>query len=98
MVNKNYIRGRTIEYKCIKELGNQGFVCIRTAGSHSPVDVIAIRYDRILLIQCKRQKKDIDINYGYEVQELVDIQIDNPFVEKWLWVWIDRKGWKKSVL
>jgi Holliday junction resolvase len=56
MPNKNYVKGRKKEYKIIKELKAQGYeIAQRTAGSHSPIDVFAIKKDekKILLIQAK---------------------------------------------
>lgn len=44
MPNKNYLRGRRKEYKIMDELEKEGYpLVMRTAGSHSPVDVIAIK-------------------------------------------------------
>ena len=51
-----YKKGRKKEYKICKELREEGFVIVqRTAGSHSPVDIIAIDKDKklIKLIQAK---------------------------------------------
>jgi Holliday junction resolvase len=43
MPNSNYIKGRKKEYAIIKELRTVGFDIVqRTAGSHSPIDIIAI--------------------------------------------------------
>ena len=56
MPNKNYVKGRRKEYKICEQLKNEGFdVVQRTAGSHSPIDIIAISKDKqmIRLIQCK---------------------------------------------
>ena len=56
MPNKNYIKGRKKEYKICKELRMKGFDIVqRTAGSHSPIDVIAINKSLrvIKLIQAK---------------------------------------------
>ena len=40
---KRYGKGRNYEYKAIKFLKELGFdICQRTAGSHSPIDVLAI--------------------------------------------------------
>ncbi|MDD5406993.1 MAG: hypothetical protein PHE73_08665 [Sulfurovaceae bacterium] len=39
----NYSRGRAYEYKVIKEMEKNGWFCIRSAGSHSPVDIIALQ-------------------------------------------------------
>ena len=51
-----YKKGRRKEYKICKELKEAGFdVVQRTAGSHSPIDIIAIDCTKrkILLIQSK---------------------------------------------
>lgn len=56
MPNKNYQKGRRKEYKICDELKKKGFDIVqRTAGSHSPFDVIAIniKHKIIKLIQCK---------------------------------------------
>ena len=56
MPNKNYIKGRKKEYKIVKEYRDKGFDIVqRTAGSHSPFDVIAIhtKEKKILLVQSK---------------------------------------------
>lgn len=54
--NKNYINGRNKEYRIVKKYKEQGYDIVqRTAGSHSPFDVIAvnIKQERIKLIQAK---------------------------------------------
>lgn len=44
MSNLNYLRGRSREYKIKQELEKEGYVLVvRTAGSHSPVDIIGIK-------------------------------------------------------
>jgi len=56
MPNKNYVKGRRKEYKICDELRAQGWDIVqRTAGSHSPIDVIAINQEKklIRLIQSK---------------------------------------------
>lgn len=56
MPNKNYLKGRRKEYKIRREyLNNDWDIVQRTAGSHSPVDIIAIDKitKRIDFIQCK---------------------------------------------
>ena len=56
MPNKNYLKGRRKEYKIANKFKERGFdIAQRTAGSHSPFDVIAINTEtkQILLIQCK---------------------------------------------
>lgn len=66
MVNKNYVNGRRFEYKVKKYLEKMGFLVMRTAGSHSPFDLVAVEsYNKglvtsttsiILFVQCKNRK------------------------------------------
>jgi hypothetical protein len=42
MPNKNYINGRRFEYKVRDAYKALGYVALRSAGSHSPYDVIAL--------------------------------------------------------
>ena len=62
MTNKNYKTGRRFEYKIVnllkKMLPKEKYTIVRTAGSHSPVDVIIIehRSKRSFGIQCKSRK------------------------------------------
>ena len=55
MSNKNYVKGRVKEYKYVKLMREKGFISQRSAGSHSPWDVVAINPEtkQIKLIQCK---------------------------------------------
>jgi len=55
MPNKNYIKGRRKEYKVVNEAKAKGLISFRSAGSHSPIDVVIIDLGnkKIELIQCK---------------------------------------------
>ena len=53
MVNKNYRAGRRFEYEVKKYFEKLGYTVFRTAGSHGIADVIAVKDDDTLLIQCK---------------------------------------------
>lgn len=56
--NKNYISGRAFEYKRKKHWETQGYLTMRTAGSHGAFDILAFHSERpCLLIQCKRVEK-----------------------------------------
>jgi Holliday junction resolvase len=85
MPNRNYINGRRKEYKVVHAFKDKGFTALRSAGSHSPIDVVAINPDtkKIVLIQCKpksmseNKKKEIEeknkkLNGLFEVEFLVD--------------------------
>ena len=91
MPNRNYINGRAREYKIMKELVDSGYVLVmRTAGSHSPVDVIGI-YDMFLdpkeglcfrgkLIQAKVSKKYKDV---HKFDTTVETPNGSILVERW---------------
>ena len=55
MPNKAYRKGIRKEYKIIQEEKELGRIAFRSAGSHSPFDVISIDKQKrlIKLIQCK---------------------------------------------
>lgn len=55
MPNKNYIKGVRKERKYVNLARDKGYISFRSAGSHSPIDVIIIDKERkiIELIQCK---------------------------------------------
>jgi Holliday junction resolvase len=53
----NYERGRSFEYKVQNDLRSHGFTTIRSAGSHSPADLIAVKSGQLLFVQCKRDGK-----------------------------------------
>lgn len=63
---KAYAKGRRKEYKIIHELKDKGFDIVqRTAGSHSPIDILAINKTKqeIWLIQSKPEDySEIQIN------------------------------------
>jgi Holliday junction resolvase len=61
MPNKRYIKGRRKEYKLIHEERDKGNIAFRTAGSHSPVDVVSINTKEkvITLIQSKSNKMSV---------------------------------------
>lgn len=49
----HYARGAAFERRVLVDLQALGFVAVRSAGSHSPVDVVAARGGLLLLVQCK---------------------------------------------
>ncbi|MFI2426553.1 restriction endonuclease [Streptomyces sp. NPDC018955] len=50
----NYARGRDLEHRVRAHLREEGYEVLRTAGSKSKVDLVAIKPGQILLVQCKR--------------------------------------------
>jgi len=79
MPNKNYEKGRRKEYKVCEKLKQEGCeIAQRTAGSHSPFDVIGIDLnDKVIkLIQAKPdnykseeiEEKWKNLNGGFKVE------------------------------
>src|SRR4030095_7395063 len=57
-VNKNYIKGSNWERELLDKLKDRGYDGLRSAGSHSSVDVIVWNEDCVYLIQCKTSKEE----------------------------------------
>ena len=62
MVNKNYVAGRSFEYRIIKFLINRGYYVVRSYASKGVFDLVAVppkgsRLSRALLIQAKYSRK-----------------------------------------
>ena len=55
-MSNNYIIGRMFEYRVKKQLEKHGYVVFRTAGSHSPADLVALKRGVVVLVQCKYRK------------------------------------------
>ncbi len=52
--NKRYRKGYRFENALLNRLKKEGYdAVVRTAGSHSPYDIIAIKDAKLFLIQCK---------------------------------------------
>ncbi len=84
MPNRNYEKGRRKEYKIVNREKGYGNIAFRSAGSHSPIDVVSIDVltKTIRLIQCKSdsmnstQKQKLrnenkELNGVFEVKFLV---------------------------
>lgn len=73
MKNRNYVKGRRLEYEVKQYLMQKGWFVVRSAGSHSPFDLIAIKDGVVSLIQCKNSK----INSINPIQITVDEYLKN---------------------
>ena len=49
----NYSRGANFERRVKRYYEDKGFLVLRSAGSHSPVDLVALRAGEVILIQVK---------------------------------------------
>ena len=48
-----YSRGANFERRIRKHFESQGWTCFRSAGSHSPADLICIKGGEIMLVHCQ---------------------------------------------
>ena len=63
MPNPKYKRGRRFEYEVMEIFRQNNFVVLRTAGSHSPFDVVLVKMTKdmkriahVAFVQCKTKK------------------------------------------
>ena len=98
MVNKNYVSGRRFEYTIKKALEKLGWIAIRSAGSHSPFDIIAIKGDRILLLQLKKYKGGHmpQAEYYKEMKKLFGLNISSV-LQPTVAIIQDQEGLRKAL-
>lgn len=79
MPNKNYVKGRRKEYKIVKELKEQGYdIVVRSAGSHSPIDVFAI-HKLTRTIKFIQAKPDSMSEKEKEKIKIENLELNNVF-------------------
>ena len=60
--NKKYVRGRAFEYNIATVFRRKGYYVMRSAGSHGPADLIAVKKGRSpIMIQCKTGETKISM-------------------------------------
>ena len=91
----NKDRGSRYERIAKKELERQGYMVVRSGSSLGVFDLWAYNQNELKLIQCKATKSNVKFNDVRE--ELKKIKVP-AFCSKELWIWIDRKGWKKEII
>lgn len=100
----NYRKGYVVELRAMKDLEKEGHVCIRSSGSHSPVDIVAVKSHIARFIQVKSLKRKtkkavtdsmIMKRFSDDILKLKTLEIG----EKEIWVWHNRKWiWKGAIL
>lgn len=68
MGNKKYLQGVRFEREVMRIFREAGFEVLRTAGSHSPFDIVLVKYEdreggirriaHVAFVQCKTEKKN----------------------------------------
>lgn len=79
MPNLNYKKGSAFERKIQKHFESRGWFVIRSAGSHTPVDLVVLFKNQHLtteplLIQCKSSKKMIDILQLFKDKNIKELE------------------------
>ncbi len=91
-MNGNYLRGYRVERRAKERLEKLGYLVVRSAGSHSPVDMVGIGVNDIKLVQCKSMQFGKPYNPRAELTALSALTApQNASIE--LWVYEQRKGW-----
>ena len=74
MVNKNYQKGTRFERKLVNEARAKKCIAFRSAGSHSPIDVVVIdtKNKRIWFHQCKKGKHNLTKKMKKDFENLSD--------------------------
>jgi len=91
----HYQRGYESELQAKYDLEDEGYLVVRSSGSHTAFDVIAINDTHVRLVQVKRQKAKT--TYGSTIKELQEVKVP-AFCSVELWIWTDRKGWEKIII
>jgi len=94
-----YQRGRRLEYRVIERLRRDGFFCLRSAGSHSPVDIVAVRDGQVIFIQVQRNRYIPKGKLEEFRQTCHKVKVKGYFVvtdEKGRLVWLDTDGTETS--
>lgn len=100
-ISTKYRLGRRVEYWFRDKLKADGYFVMRSPGSKSPVDLVAIKPGQVLFVQCKRggslPPKEWNAVYDLAVSSgAVPVMAENPFPrEHRMWRLIDRKDGSK---
>jgi Holliday junction resolvase len=96
----NYAKGAGYERKLMKLLNDWGYLTIRSAGSHSAVDIVSVGEGNVSFIQVKSSRRRIiKINsvmsaFKNDIAELAKIKRAVPHANAELWLWTYRQGWR----
>jgi len=64
-----YKKGYRFELDVKKQYESRGYKVVRSSGSHTPVDLIAMKNGEIIQIQCKNMKQKISKAEKHEIEK-----------------------------
>jgi hypothetical protein len=82
-----YRRGARLEYLARDVLRQQGYVVVRSAGSHGPFDLVAVNGRAVLLVQVKKQGQSIRL----ALKPLASMRVPRC-ARKQVWVYHPARG------
>jgi Holliday junction resolvase len=100
MTHATDLAGKQAEYMARVCLESQGYHVVKSAGAHSPVDLVAWKHTgHPLLIQVRRSRRRLDLHTQVSWMFRDDIMalqaVCRPyFASSQLWLWTDRQGWR----
>ena len=83
-----YRRGARLEYLARDVLRQQGYVVVRSAGSHGPFDLVAVNGRAVLLVQVKQKGQSIRL----ALEQLAGVRVPRC-ARKQVWVY-HRGQWR----
>jgi hypothetical protein len=87
-------RGSHYERKAKQELEKSGYMVVKSGGSKGKFDLWALGNNELRLIQVKATKSNANHS---SLKEEISLFSVPGFCMTELWVWEDRKGWKKTI-
>lgn len=96
----NYAKGAGYERKLMKLLNDWGYLTVRSAGSHSAVDIVAIGNAAVIFIQVKSSRRimggagSVGRAFMKDIGGLAKIKRAVPDAHVELWLWTYRRGWR----
>lgn len=91
----NYARGATYERKAKATLESQGYSVMRSAGSHSPADLVGLSPHSVKLVQVKAFKLTPK-QLREAMDELLEMRAPRG-TEREVWCWVDH-AWEVHVV
>ena len=90
--SSKYKIGYRAECRARNELRDRGYLVVRSAGSKTPFDLIAINKNEVIGVQVKVSPYRKTINPVKFLNEMRALAVPEDFKME-LWVWETRRGW-----